>query len=118
MEQRFLWGADVVTIGRGRPFSPATTPITETDEVEGGVRPGNSDWYALEVDSRTAVATVNELVGAGVVARLATEQFETRQGDMPAGSVLFRVQREGSAPRRRARGRAVVRARAGSPARP
>ena len=86
----FLWGADVVTIGRGRPFSPATTPITETDEVEGGVRPGNSDWYALEVDSRTAVATINELVGAGLVARLATEQFETRQGDMAAGSVLFR----------------------------
>ncbi len=86
----FLWGADVVTIGRGRPFTPATTPITETDPVEGGVRPGNSDWYALEVDSRTAVTTINELVGAGVVTRLATEQFETRQGDMPAGSVLFR----------------------------
>jgi hypothetical protein len=86
----FLWGADVVTIGRNRRFSPATRRITETDAVEGGVRPGRSDWYALEVDSRTAVRTVNELVGAGVTARLATEQFETRQGDMPAGSVLFR----------------------------
>ncbi len=85
----FLWGADVVTIGRGRSFTPATRPIDETDEVAGGVRPGNSDWYALEVDSRTAVRTVNELVADGVTARLATEQFETRQGDMPAGSVLF-----------------------------
>lgn len=85
----FLWGADVVTIGRNRPFSPATTPIDSTDPVDGGVRRGRSDWYALEVDSRTAVRTVNELVGAGVTARLATEQFETRSGDLPAGSVLF-----------------------------
>jgi hypothetical protein len=87
----FLWGADVVTIGRNRPFSPPTRPIDDTDEVEGGVRPGRSDWYALEVDSRTAVRTVNELVADGVAARLATEQFETRSGDMPAGSVLFRA---------------------------
>jgi hypothetical protein len=86
----FLWGADVVTIGRNRRFSPATRRITETDPVEGGVRRGRSDWYALEVNSRTAVRTVNELLADGVTARLATEQFETRQGDMPAGSVLFR----------------------------
>jgi hypothetical protein len=87
----FLWGADVVTIGRNRRFSPATRPIDATDPVEGGVRRGRSDWYALEVDSRTAVRTVNELVADGLTARLATEQFETRQGDMPAGSVLFRA---------------------------
>ena len=86
----FLWGADVVTIGRNRRFSPAARRISETDPVDGGVRPGRSDWYALEVDSRTAVKTVNELVGAGLTARLATEEFETRQGGMPAGSVLFR----------------------------
>jgi hypothetical protein len=43
----------------------------------------------LEVDSRTAVRTANELIGAGVQARLALEPFETSDGDMPAGSILF-----------------------------
>ena len=85
----FLWGADVVTIGRDRRFTPNTRPVDETDAVEGGVRSGRSDWLALEVDSRTAVATANKLIGDGVAARLALEQFETRDGDMPAGSILF-----------------------------
>ena len=85
----FLWGADVVTIGRDRRFTPNTRAVDETDPVEGGVRPGQSDWLALEIDSRTAVRTANELIGAGVPARLTTEPFETREGDMPAGSILF-----------------------------
>jgi Zinc carboxypeptidase len=85
----FLWGADVVTIGRDRRFTPATRAVTSADRVQGGVRAGRSDWYALDIDSRTAVKTANELVDAGVAARLATEPFETRSGDMPAGSILF-----------------------------
>jgi hypothetical protein len=85
----FLWGADVVTIGRDRRFTPNTRAVDETDEVEGGIRSGRSDWLALEVDSRTAVATANKLIGDGVPARLALEPFETRDGDMPAGSILF-----------------------------
>ena len=85
----FLWGADVVTIERDRPFSPSTSSVKRTDKVDGGVREGRADWYALEVDSRTAVRTVNSLLADGVEGRLATEAFETRSGDMPAGSVLF-----------------------------
>jgi hypothetical protein len=85
----FLWGADVVTIGRDRRFTPNTRAVEETDPVEGGVMRGRSDWLALEVDSRTAVRTANELIGNGVPARLALEPFETRSGDMPAGSILF-----------------------------
>jgi hypothetical protein len=85
----FLWGADVVRIERDRRFTPNTSPVDQTDEVEGGVRSGRSDWLALEVDSRTAVRTANELIGDGVPARLALEPFETRDGDMPAGSILF-----------------------------
>ena len=85
----FLWGADVVRIERGRHFSPSTSSVKRTDRVDGGVKSGHADWYALEVDSRTAVKTINELVGSGVEARLATEPFETRYGEMPAGSVLF-----------------------------
>ena len=85
----FLWGADVVTIGRDRSFSPSTSAVRRTDRVDGGVRSGRADWYALEVDSPTAVRIINELVGSGVAARLATEPLETGSGDMPAGSVLF-----------------------------
>jgi Zinc carboxypeptidase len=85
----FLWGADVVRIERGRRFSPSTSSVRRTDKVEGGVKKGDADWYALEVDSRTAVRTVNELVADGARAQLATEAFETRSGEMPAGSVLF-----------------------------
>ena len=84
----FLWGADVVTIGRDRRFTPNTSPVETTDRVEGGCA-GRSDWLALEVDSRTAVRTANQLIGDGVAARLALEPFETRDGDMPAGSILF-----------------------------
>jgi hypothetical protein len=85
----FLWGADVVTIDRDRRFSPSTSSVKRTDRVDGGLRKGRADWYALEVDSRTAVSTVNELIQDGVGARLATESFETSDGEMPAGSVLF-----------------------------
>src|ERR671919_1000254 len=85
----FLWGADVMRIERGRGFSPSTSSVKRTDKVDGGVRSGPADWYALEVDSRTAVRTVNSLLADGVQATLATESFETRSGDMPAGSVLF-----------------------------
>jgi hypothetical protein len=85
----FLWGADVVRIERNRQFSPSTRSVNRTDRVNGGVRNGRADWYALEVDSRTAVRTVNELVAGGAQARFAVEPFETRFGGMPAGSVLF-----------------------------
>jgi Zinc carboxypeptidase len=85
----FLWGADVVTIERDRRFTANTRPVEQADAVEGGVRTGRSDWLALELDSRTAVRTANELIGAGVPARLALEPFETRDGDLPAGSILF-----------------------------
>jgi Zinc carboxypeptidase len=85
----FLWGADVVTIGRNSSFTPNTSAVDETDDVEGGVRAGRSDWLALEIDSQTAVRTANELIADGVPALLATEPFETRDGDMPAGSILF-----------------------------
>jgi Zinc carboxypeptidase len=85
----FLWGADVVRIERGRRFSPSTSSVKRSDRVDGGLKSGRADWYALEVDSPTAVRTVNQLVADGARAQLATEAFETRHGEMPAGSVLF-----------------------------
>jgi Zinc carboxypeptidase len=86
----FLWGADVVTIPRDRRFQPSTSPIDRASSVSGGVRSDRADWYALPVDSPTAVRAINSLVGAGVQARLATEPFESRSGErLPAGSAIF-----------------------------
>ena len=86
----FLWGADVVTIPRDQGFSPATSPIRRTERVRGGVRSGEGVAYALPNDSVAAVKTINDLVGSGVAAQLATEQFESRSGaTLPAGSVIF-----------------------------
>jgi hypothetical protein len=86
----FLWGADVVTIGRNQPFSPSTSRVHRTDRVSGGVRSGAADSYALPVDSPTAVRTINALVRAGSQARLATEPFKSASGEsLPAGSVVF-----------------------------
>jgi hypothetical protein len=86
----FLWGADVVTVGRGEGFSPATSPIVRTERVDGGVRSGEGAAYALENDSVAAVKTINGLLASDVQAELATEPFESRSGDtLPAGSVIF-----------------------------
>ena len=86
----FLWGADVVTIGRDQQFAPATTPIRRTRRVRGGVRAGRAVAYALENDSVAAVKTINDLLDAAVQAQLATEPFDSRSGDtLPAGSVIF-----------------------------
>jgi hypothetical protein len=85
----FLWGADVVTIPRGQAFSPSTSPIRRTARVRGGVRPGRGVAYAL-ANSVAAVKAINNLIGSGVAAQLATEQFESRSGEaLPAGSVIF-----------------------------
>jgi Zinc carboxypeptidase len=86
----FLWGADVVTIGRDQRFSPATARVRRASRVKGGVRSGRGVAYALENDSVAAVKTINALVGSGVQGQLATEAFESRSGDtLPAGSVIF-----------------------------
>ena len=85
----FLWGADVVTIERDRRFTAATRAVEQADPVAGGVRAGRADWLALELSSPTAVRTANALIGGGVPARLALEAFETRDGDLAAGSILF-----------------------------
>lgn len=86
----FLWGADVVTIPREGDFAPSSSPIRRPREAAGGLRPGPAAAYALEVDSATAVRTVNSLVGSGVDAALATEEFSTASaGEIPAGSVVF-----------------------------
>jgi hypothetical protein len=90
-----LWGADVVTIADGVPFRLDTDRVRRPEDVEGGVasskrRQPAPTAYALKLDSPTAVRTLNELLGSGLTAQLATAPFtNARGGQMPAGSVLF-----------------------------
>jgi hypothetical protein len=86
-----LWGADVVTISDSMRFKPKTVQTrkirTPPGEVEGtrGARA-----FALELDSATAVRTLNALLSDGLTAELATVPFANALGDqLPAGTVLF-----------------------------
>jgi len=86
----FLWGADAVVIPRDSTFAPITNRVTKASHLLGGVEPGVADAYALEVDSPTAVRTVNSLLADGVAADLATAPFFDPMGDvLPAGTVVF-----------------------------
>jgi hypothetical protein len=86
----YLWGADVVTIPDGAAFAPATERIWRPEPIDGGVdRRGDAEGYALALDSPTAVRALNELVGAGAQAAMATAAF----AGGTAGTVVFRSDR-------------------------
>jgi Zinc carboxypeptidase len=86
----YLWGADIVEIPLDSGFSPVSNRINKTTTPSGGVEPGRADAYALELDSATAVRTLNSLVGGGLTAELALDAFPARTGGtLPAGTVLF-----------------------------
>ncbi|MGH9027352.1 MAG: hypothetical protein ACRDWD_14740, partial [Acidimicrobiia bacterium] len=86
----YLWGADIVEIPLDSGFSPVTTRISKTVTPPGGVEPGRAEAYALELDSATAVRTLNSLVGGGLTAEMALDAFPARTGGtLPAGTVLF-----------------------------
>ena len=61
----YLWGADVVTIPRDATFAPLVNGVDKANRLPGGVEPGPADRYALELDSPTAVRTLNRLIGDG-----------------------------------------------------
>ncbi|HXV32528.1 MAG TPA: M14 family zinc carboxypeptidase [Gaiellaceae bacterium] len=86
----YLWGADIVEIPLDSGFSPVTNRINKTQTPDGGVEPGRAEAYALELDSATAVRTLNSLVGGGLPAEMALEAFPAKTGGtLPAGTVLF-----------------------------
>jgi Zinc carboxypeptidase len=86
----YLWGADVETIPSGAEFSPLVNRILKPTHLPGGVEPGAAGRYALEIDSPTAVRTLNRLVGAGVPAELALASFDAASGAaLPAGTAIF-----------------------------
>ncbi len=81
----YLWGADTVTIPDGADFKAKSKPIYAPNSLQGGVESGSAAGYALEVDSPTAVRTVNGLVGGGVNAAIALAPSSVG----PAGTVVF-----------------------------
>jgi hypothetical protein len=88
----YLWGANVITIPRdAASFMPQTNRVLKPNNFGGGgLEPGPADRYALQIDSPTAVRTINNLVGQGVPVQLALAPFSTASGaTMPAGSALF-----------------------------
>ncbi|MGH2994947.1 MAG: M14 family zinc carboxypeptidase [Gaiellaceae bacterium] len=86
----YLWGADIATIPDAAVFSPQTNRVLKPSFLLGGVEPGTASRYVLEVDSPTAVRTLNRLVGNGISAQLALTAFSAPTGGtFPAGSVIF-----------------------------
>jgi hypothetical protein len=83
----YLWGADIAVIPHGASFSATTREIRAPNPVHGGVEgtAGPTDRYVLELDSATAVRTLNALLRDGLTAQLATTAF----GSHPAGTVVF-----------------------------
>jgi hypothetical protein len=86
----YLWGADVVTIPDGPAFRPWKHEVKRPDKLRGGLERGAASLYALEVDSPTAVRTLNGLLAAGIDAQLALAPFSSAGGAaLPAGTVVF-----------------------------
>jgi hypothetical protein len=67
----YLWGADTVTIPDGARFSPRTDEIRRPNRLHGGVESGSAKAYTLDLDSPTAVRTLNAVLADGVKASLA-----------------------------------------------
>jgi hypothetical protein len=86
----YLWGADVVTIPENASPALRTQRINRPSPLDGGIDSRGADHYALEVDSSAAVRTLNQLIGDGASAELATESFAAADGEtLAAGSALF-----------------------------
>jgi hypothetical protein len=86
----YLWGADVVTIPDGTTFRPWKHRVNKPGKLAGGLEGGAASAYALELDSPTAVRTLNALLAGGVDAGLATAPFTAVNGTaLPAGTVVF-----------------------------
>jgi hypothetical protein len=88
-----LWGADTVEIPRDATFAPATTLISETNSLTGGVRGGvdaAASWYSVTLKGLNEDKAILGLLRSGVYGEMAEEPFtSTTGGDMPAGTLIF-----------------------------
>jgi len=79
-----------VRVPRDAAFSPRTNRILKASHLLGGVEPGPASAYALEIDSPTAVRTLNALMGEGLTAELALAPSVAASGAvLPTGSAIF-----------------------------
>jgi hypothetical protein len=86
----WLWGADVVEVPDGSAFTPATTPVSSVNALQGGVEAGDADWYAATLRGVSEVRAILDLLRDGVDGEIAEEPFTSAAGaDLPAGSVIF-----------------------------
>ncbi|HET9323000.1 MAG TPA: M14 family zinc carboxypeptidase [Gaiellaceae bacterium] len=87
----FLWGADVFSVPDSATFAPKTKPVESVGTGPGGVLGASgATAFALELDSATAVRTMNQLLADGVTAELATAPFTNALGEqMPAGTIIL-----------------------------
>jgi hypothetical protein len=87
----WLWGADVLEVPRDDPsFAPTTVPVGSTNALQGGVRAGAADWYAVTLRGVSEVRAVLDLLRRGVDGEVAEEPFTSPSGgSMPAGSLIF-----------------------------
>jgi len=86
-----LWGADVVEIpAADASFNPTTTPVVAVNELQGGVRSGPADWYALAVRGTAELRAVLDVLRSGADGEVSEATFTSvSAGSMPAGSVIF-----------------------------
>jgi Zinc carboxypeptidase len=86
-----LWGADVIEIPAGdASFNPATTPVVSLNALQGGVRSGPADWYALTVKGTAELRAVLNVLRSGVDGQVAEAAFTSASaGSMPAGTMIF-----------------------------
>ena len=92
----YLWGADVLQVPNGVPLTAKLTqPISQPTvpggiALGGGLESGPADYYALEVDSPTAVRTLNTLLKGGLTAKLATAPFTLGRRELPGRNGALR----------------------------
>ena len=100
-----LWGADVVEIPAGdASFNPATTPVADVNELQGGVRDGGpADWYALTIKGTAELRAVLDVLRSGVDGEVAEAAFTSVSAGVDAGRLgdLPRTTRRPWSPSRR-----------------
>jgi hypothetical protein len=67
----FLWGADTVTIPDDAKFRPKTEKVRQPNRLRGGLESGPAKAYTLDLDSPTAIRTLNAALAQGIKASLA-----------------------------------------------
>ena len=81
----YLWGADTVTIPAGATFAPADGEDRARPCRSAAAWPGRGDMIVLEVDSPSAIRTLNGALAAG----LRGHRLTAPAGEFAAGSVAF-----------------------------